>query len=125
MTLTFHPRAGAVLMCDFDGFRAPEMIKMRPIVIVSPKHLVRPGLYTIVPLSLTAPDPIKEYHYKLSKDPIPNSNKEVWAKCDMLVTVCVDRLDRFKVGRGLYKTSAVSDEDLAAIRACMRLALGI
>lgn len=86
---------------------------------------MRYNLYTVVPLSTTAPDPVEKYHYKLAKDPIPNSNKEVWAKCDMVCTVSKERLDRFKVGRGGYKTSAVPDEDLDGIMACVKYALGI
>ena len=125
MTIEFHPRAGCVLMCDFYGYVEPEIIKARPIVIVSPKHISRGGLYTVIPLSTTAPDPVEKYHYKLLKDPIPNSNEEVWAKCDMVCTVCVERLDRFKVGHRAWKTSAISDEELAAIQACMKYALGI
>jgi uncharacterized protein YifN (PemK superfamily) len=112
-------------MCDFSGFRAPEMIKTRPIVIVSPNHLRRAGLYTVVPLSCSAPDPIEAYHYKLKKDPLPYSNAESWAKCDMVATVCVDRLERIKVGRGHFKTSAISSEELEAIRNCLKYVLGI
>jgi uncharacterized protein YifN (PemK superfamily) len=125
MAITFHPKAGTVLMCDFSGFRAPEMIKTRPIVIVSPNHLRRAGLYTVVPLSCSAPDPIEAYHYKLKKDPLPYSNAESWAKCDMVATVCVDRLERIKVGRGHFKTSAISSEELEAIRNCLKYVLGI
>ena len=112
-------------MCNFFGYVAPEIIKARPIVILSPQHIERHKLYTVIPLSTTAPDPVEKYHHKLAKDPIPNSNVEVWAKCDMISTVSVDRLDRFKVGRGAYKTSAISAEDLDAIRVCIRYALGI
>lgn len=125
MPITFHPRAGCVLECNFDGFVQPEIVKTRPVVIVSPKWLQRHRLYTVVPLSTTEPNPIEKFHHKLAKDPMPNSVETVWAKCDMLYTVSVDRLDRFKVGRGLYKTSAVSDEDLSAIKACIKYALGI
>ncbi|MGH9958192.1 MAG: type II toxin-antitoxin system PemK/MazF family toxin [Pyrinomonadaceae bacterium] len=67
MPIIFHPKAGAVLMCDFNGFRKPEMIKTRPVVIVSPNHLNRHGLYSVVPLSTTAPNRIEPYHYKLEK----------------------------------------------------------
>jgi uncharacterized protein YifN (PemK superfamily) len=125
LTITFHPSAGCVLMCDFAGFVVPEMVKTRPIVIVSSNHLNRGDLHTVVPLSTTAPNPVEPYHYKLSKDPIPGSNTEVWAKCDMIVTIRTDRLDRFKVGRGAYKTSGISREDLAGIRHCLKYVLGI
>ena len=40
-------------MCDFrTGFKPPEMVKMRPVVVVSGK---RTGVGTVVPLSATAP----------------------------------------------------------------------
>ena len=112
-------------MCDFSGFKQPEMVKTRPVVVISPSHMNRPGLQTVVPLSTTAPDPVEPYHYKLLKDPIPNSNVEVWAKCDMVVTVSERRLDRFKIGRGMYKTSVITPEELMAIRGCLKYALGI
>ena len=125
MPITFHPRAGCVLVCNFQGFIEPEIVKTRPVVIVSPKWLQRHRLYTVVPLSTTEPNPIEKFHCRLQKDPTPNSNAVVWAKCDMLYTVSMDRLDRFKVGRGAYKTSAVSDDELVAIMACIKYALGI
>lgn len=125
MSLDFHPRAGVALMCDFDGYIVPEIVKVRPVVIVTPQHLNRPGLYNVVPLSTTSPDPVRNYHYKLLKDPIPNSNAEVWAKCDLVATVAKERLDRFRIGRGKYKTSAISDEELEAIRNCLKHVLGI
>ncbi|MBU6163323.1 MAG: type II toxin-antitoxin system PemK/MazF family toxin [Myxococcales bacterium] len=40
MPLTFQPRPGSVVYCDFVGLRAPEMIKRRPVVIVN--RLLRP-----------------------------------------------------------------------------------
>ena len=35
--LPFQPKPGMLLMCDFDtGFRPPEMVKVRPVVVISP-----------------------------------------------------------------------------------------
>ncbi|MEQ9178418.1 MAG: type II toxin-antitoxin system PemK/MazF family toxin, partial [Nitratireductor sp.] len=34
-------------MCDFNtGFRVPEMVKRRPVVVISPKIKARPRLCT-------------------------------------------------------------------------------
>jgi len=63
--IQFFPKAGMVLMCDFDGYQVPEIVKTRPVVVVSPNHLIRPGLVSVVPLSLTPPDPVQPYHYQL------------------------------------------------------------
>jgi uncharacterized protein YifN (PemK superfamily) len=125
MPIIFHPKAGTVLMCDFTGFKKPEMIKTRPVIVVSPNHLKRPGLYTVVPMSTTDPDPIELYHYRFKKNPMPHSNGHAWAKCDMVVTVSMERLDRIKVSRGNYVVTYISNKDLEAIRECMKHALGI
>lgn len=112
-------------MCDFSGFKAPEMVKRRPVVIVSPNYLCRTGLYTVVPISTTEPDPIEKYHYCFQKNPMPNSQIKCWAKCDMIATVSVDRLDRIKISRGNYVTKGISTEELEAIRSCIKYALGL
>ena len=37
MAITFHPKPGQILMCDFTyGFREPEMIKNRPVIVLTP-----------------------------------------------------------------------------------------
>lgn len=39
MALRFHPKPGTILMCDFDtGFQVPEMVKKRPVIVLSPKR---------------------------------------------------------------------------------------
>lgn len=120
MPITFHPKAGTVLMCDFSGFVVPEMVKTRPVVIVSANHLPRRGLHAVVPLSGTEPDPIEHYHYRLLKNPIPEWKGDLWAKCDMVSTIRTERLDRIKLAGRNYVTRAVSNEELAAIRACLK-----
>ena len=55
MPISFHPRAGQMFMCDFTGFQPPEMVKVRPVVVISPKLPFRAEIVTIVPISLTAP----------------------------------------------------------------------
>jgi uncharacterized protein YifN (PemK superfamily) len=126
MPITFRPKPGQVLYCDFTGYIAPEIIKTRPVVIISPAHLARPSLVTVVPLSTTAPSPVEGHHYKLTGNPIPGSTAgEVWAKCDLVATVCFDRLDRIKISRGLYQTGNISMEQVKAIRRAGLIALGI
>jgi uncharacterized protein YifN (PemK superfamily) len=120
MPITFHPKAGTVLMCDFDGYVAPEMVKTRPVVIVSGSHLPRRGLFGVVPLSGTEPDPIEAYHYKLPKNPIHEWGGDMWAKCDMVCTVRTERLDRIKLAGRNYVTRAVSQDELEAIRGCLK-----
>lgn len=126
MPITFHPKPGQVLYCDFKGYVAPEIVKNRPVVIISPSHLIRPGLVTVVPLSTTPPNPIRTYHYKLHGNPIPGTEAvEVWAKCDLLASVSLERLDRVKIARGDYRVGAISMEQVKAIRRACLAALGV
>ena len=124
MAITFFPKAGMVLMCDFNGCVEPEINKVRPVVIVSPNNLNRPGMCTIVPLSTTAPDPVRNYHYKLRTNPLGTEN-DAWAKCDLVMSVSFLRLDRIKLGRGKYVTANISMDQVREIRQCAALSFGL
>ena len=127
MALRFPPRTGTVWMCDFNtGFKVPEMIKVRPVVVVSPRSKQMTKLCTIVPLSSTAPVPVEPFHHRMDPRSLPGKlgTKETWAKCDMLYTVSLERLSR-ATKRGETATLRVLDEDLDAIRECVMVALGL
>ena len=113
-----------VLMCDFNGNQKPEIVKRRPVVVITPNRIYRPGLVTVVPLSTTAPDPITDYHYRLAGNPIPGETKEVWAKCDLVTTVRFERLDRISVGRK-YSTGQINGDQVRAIRVSAAKSFGI
>ena len=106
MAISFHPKAGMVLMCDFRGMIAPEIVKVRPVVVISPSKLRRKGLCTVVPLSTTAPDPVELFHCLLPGDPL-RKGMSTWAKCDLVQSVAVTRLDRIRVGKGQYVCAAI------------------
>jgi uncharacterized protein YifN (PemK superfamily) len=58
------------------------------------------------------------------------SQKETWAKCDILATVALGRLDRVSVGKDArgkrkYVAEPVTNEDLEAIRRGVLAALGM
>ncbi len=92
--LTFQPKPGSVIYCDYKGFVAPEMVKKRPVVVVS-KHKHNSKLVTVVPISTTEPDPILEYHIEMQKEfcLIHLEGKRSWIKCDMINVVSLDRLN--------------------------------
>lgn len=132
--IKFHPRPGSFLQCDFSGFIAPEMTKKRPVIVISNQTLHGEGnrLVTIVPLSTTKPDPVREYHYLLKNIPIfPHyDSSEAWVKCDMIYTVSFDRLSLFHRGKlpngkRNYIYEAVSDEDFRKIKECIAKGVGI
>jgi mRNA interferase MazF len=128
LPLTFHPGPGAIVICDFStGFRPPEMVKVRPVVVISPRRRTA-QLATVVPLSSVAPAPIEPWHYCLPPGAYPPARGTIWAKCDMVATVALDRLDRVRIKMGstrTYQTFQLGAADLAAVLAGVRAALGL
>jgi mRNA interferase MazF len=133
VALTFHPVAGAVLVCDYRGFIEPEMVKRRLVVVISPRLRHRDGLCTVVPLSTTAPPRQEDYHHVLEFErplPKPWETARVWVKADMVATVGFHRLDLIRIGKDQegkrkYLQTAISDDDLQAIRRCVLHTLGL
>jgi mRNA interferase MazF len=132
MALKFHPAQGMVLICDYStGFILPEMIKKRPAVVITPRPRRQRQLCTVIPLSTTRPNPIENYHHRLNALSLPGklAQVETWAKCDMLATVSLGRLDRIKSrnesGKRFYMSHHVIGEDLEAIIKGVLTALGI
>jgi len=131
MALTYQPKPGSVVMCDFHGYVVPEMIKARPVVVLA-KHPDNSKLVTVVPLSTTEPTPHRAYHHTMKRNPLPDNAKIVcWAKCDMVATVSVSRLERCYLaqrapnGSRQYVSLVVDTTDFDEIKKCVRSALGL
>jgi len=133
MAILFHPDAGTVLICDFAGFKVPEIVKRRPVIVVSPRFKRRDQLCTVVPLSTTAPRWPQEYNCRIEFDPplpAPYAASDMWVKGDMLCTVAFERLSPPAAGRGadgrrIYDIRRVSDAELSRVRACVLNGLGL
>lgn len=98
MAITFHPRTGQILMCDFTrGFVEPEMVKRRPVLVISPTIKGRGPLVTVVALSTTPPPTPMPYHLQLPKTSLPQigrfQERVTWVKGDMIYSVGFHRLD--------------------------------
>ena len=126
----FRPNRGHVLMCDFTFLEVPEMVKRRPVVIVSPRLARDPRLVTVVPVSTRAS--MLPYHPPLAAEslPPPFCRKPAWAKCDMLYTVSTARLDRIREkqpdGRlRWYGRHFVTEDDMRLIHKGIFAALGL
>ena len=127
MAITFVPDAGDVLMCDFTGFVAPEMTKIRRVVVLSPRSRVSfPGTYLVVPISKTPPAPPEPCHceFKPRSYHFFDQAESVWAKANMVTCVAARRLDRVMVN-GRYSRAQIRKEDLALIRKAVLHALGM
>lgn len=121
-------------MCEFPScFREPEIVKKRPVIVMTKELKGRKNLCTVVPLSTTAPDPVREYHVKIAEAGLPKSlqSQHHWAKCDMLYTLCLDRLDRVQCGRDrttgqrIYETGRINVDEIAKVRAAILYALSV
>lgn len=134
MPIQEHPRLGTVVMCDFGaGFKEPEMVKRRPVVVISPKIAGRPYLCTVVALSTTAPSPALPYHCQIAlrpRLPPPLQSDGVWVKGDMVNAVGFHRLDLIRLGKDrngkrVYLYDPLSADIIKEIRACMLRAMGL
>lgn len=134
MAIRFAPSCGDILICDFGaGFMPPEMVKRRPVLILSPRLRGREGLCTVAPLSTTPPQRPVAYQCAVTlpaAPPKPFSQTDLWAKADMLATVSFSRLDLFRSarqpnGRRNYLKMALPTADLEAVRDCVIHALGL
>jgi len=126
MALPYLPHQGEILVCDFDDSAiGAEMIKRRPVVVVSRHEAHRVKLCTVVSLSTTPPTPVESWHHNMPHLRVSgwSADEGVWAKCNMLSTVSLERLNkpyfRHRSGRR-YVTHLMSNDDLAAILACIR-----
>ena len=134
MPIREHPKLGSLLMCDFDqGFREPEMVKRRLVVVLSPKIEAHPGLCTVVALSTTAPNPVMPYHCQIDIHPeLPErfQSKQIWVKGDIVCSVGFHRLDLIRTGKDgnggrNYYYSPLSDSNIKKIRECVLRGIGL
>jgi len=123
--ISFKPKLGMVLMCDFRGMVAPEMMKVRHVVVVSPRRRRSFKTCLVVPFSTVMPAPVELYHYKIAADSYSffRSGTDVWAKADMVTHVSFERLDRVMDG-GQYCSPVLSEVDVEGIRTAVWHALG-
>ncbi|MEX0717159.1 MAG: type II toxin-antitoxin system PemK/MazF family toxin [Planctomycetaceae bacterium] len=132
MAITFHPGYGTMLYGSFDHQEEPEMVKSRPVVVLSRKNSnIR--LCTVVPLSGTEPVPLQKWHHKMTFNKLPKQlqTNDWWAKCDCIASVAFFRLDRIRSGRNPntgkreYVAPTVYGKDLEAIKLAVLNHLGM
>jgi len=118
MPLKYLPKMGTIVVCDFSGFTAPEINKVRPVVVVAPQLPYREKLAMVVPLSTTAPMHRHPFCIKLERNYTPwgEPNDDSWAKADMVLSVSLERLNAFKVSKRKWEFREVSAADLIRIR---------
>jgi uncharacterized protein YifN (PemK superfamily) len=132
MPIQFHPKQGTILICNFDsGFKQPEMVKRRPVVVISPPISARPDVCTVVALSTEPPRIKLPYHCKLDIIlPEPWHEGPNWVKGDMLYSAGFHRLELIRLGRNkdkrrIYARVQLSISELREVRICVLRGLGL
>ncbi|MEM8547146.1 MAG: type II toxin-antitoxin system PemK/MazF family toxin [Pseudomonadota bacterium] len=83
--------AGTVHYLDFDGMAPidPEMRKGRPVIVISPRNRREDDLVVVVPISTVPSTTYKRHVVQIRHSELQH---ETWAKCDMPITVSIERL---------------------------------
>lgn len=128
MPLYFQPKPGMLVKCNFDGLMVPEMVKVRPALIIH-SHRTNLKLVTVVPLSATEPVIIEYYHHEF----IPSGevtyyfkSMRRWYKCDLVYVVSIDRMEQLRHAvTGKRYCPSVSHQELEVVKKMVRLANGL
>ena len=135
MTIAEHPHQGSLVVADYStgGFKEPEMVKKRLAIVLSPKIKSRHKLCTIVPLSLSEPEPVMPYHCQIDvpfKLPREWGNMERWVKGDMVNSVGFHRLNLLRLGKDacgvrIYQYETLPPELFIKVRRCVLHGMGL
>lgn len=125
--INWQPQPGQILICHFGlGFRPPEMVKTRPVMVISPKTRIWTKLCIVVPISSRAPDPAEHHHFKLPKGLLPDRKyEEAWIKADTVMAVSCHRLDRLKIKPREYIVPLAPPDVLREVQKCVLHATGL
>lgn len=122
------------MICDYStGFIIPEMVKRRPVIIISKPMKGRQRLCTVVPLSTTAPNPVMSFHAEITLPfelPRPFDAERQWIKGDMINSVSFDRLDLIRLGKDadgkrIHLVQPIGAELLSVVQDCVASALSL
>lgn len=135
MPIQFHPNPGEILLCDFPSeHQHGEMVKKRPVIILNRKIKGRPQLVNVVPISMTPPTEICEHHVEIGRMAMPKGLRDTvgarWAKCDMVYTLSINRLERVlgprgRNGRRTSDTGSLPKAKLLEVRLATAACLGV
>lgn len=134
MGIQEHPPQGSIVTVNYmDGFKQPEMTKLRLAVVLTPKIQARPNLCTVVPLSLSEPNPVMPYHKPIRipfQLPARWGNAERWIKGDMVNAVGFHRVDLLRLGKDangkrVYQTEPLPHELFKVVRKCTLHGMGL
>lgn len=118
---------GRVVMCDFSYLRKPEMQKERRAIVVSARTPNDTGRCAVVPVSKSESAAPNACHFEFGPGTYPyfHPTEPVWAVCDHVYTVSLDRLWAVNVRYRPQIDASISKEHLIEIRNRIGTTLGI
>jgi uncharacterized protein YifN (PemK superfamily) len=124
--LSFVPAPGSIVICNFEGYVQPEMVKIRRVVVISPMRTfkyVTDATVIVVPLSEVEPWPTLPWHHRIPSGRYAGL-RTCWVKGDLIAHVGLVRLDRVLHGR-VWIVPILHADDLFAVRSAVANAIGI
>lgn len=133
MAISYHPGQGTILLCDYQGSKAPEMDKKRPVIVLCKQIHARPNICTVVPLSTTPPTSVMPFHFKLHTTPPlpePYNSEFHWVKGDMVNAVSFQRLSLPTLGKDgngkrVYDIRVLDAADFRGVQQAVLHGLGL
>lgn len=100
-SIQYAPQPGRVVMCDFSFLQKPEMQKQRRAIVVSKRLASVTGRCSVVPVSMHALNAGHPLHLEFAPGTYNffHATNPVWALCDHVYTVGLNRLWQINMGR--------------------------
>lgn len=119
------PSPGRVVMCDFSFLKKPEMQKQRRAIVVSRRYASITGRCCVVPVSMHAQNAGHPLHLEFQPGAYNffHQTNPVWALCDHVYTVGLNRLWQVNIGRK-PAIPLISEQHMNDIRAMLGTAFG-
>lgn len=130
MPISFVPKPGQIVMCDYDmACVPPEMRKIRRAVIVSlrsynARHGHRAGRAVLVPFSATPPKIPTPADIPFAAGVYRSLTVPTWAICSAVASLSHNRLDRVAAAK-TFLSETLTDDDLERIRTGLRHVMGL
>lgn len=127
LPLKYPPGPGRVVMCDFTHLKKPEMQKERRAIVVSTRAASAVGRCTVVPVSAKRSQKPNTHHYEFAAGSYDffHSTEPVWAVCDHVYTVSLDRLWAVNLGLKPQVNIRISEAHFQGVLALLGTGLGL
>jgi uncharacterized protein YifN (PemK superfamily) len=131
LPITFAPKRGAIVLCDFDAARVhPEIDKRRQAIVFSltslnHKHATLPGLCVVIPTSSRVPRTIGPEDFLIPAGKYWSFEVDSWVRAKNPVTVSHTRLSLLHRNGRPRSTEFLDDADMLRVGTAIKHALGL